>query len=399
MKTKQLASSKLQSLALLMAVIIIICIAGTPKAGAATQAEIDRLREEKSEIDKRAREIQAQINSMEYEMLGALAKKSVLDDRIALTDMEIVNINETIANYTILISEKEAEVVEAVEREDSQLQLYRKRVRDMEENGIITYLEIIFDSTSFSDPLARMDFIGDIMHADEQIYNNFILACNETIAAKEELERIQLEMEDEKIQLEFKHEELDAQLEEANALIARMEDTIEEETEKYNEMLADEARVQEEINAKVEELRRQEAERIRNSVKGTGRFTWPVPSSGWDMITSLFGNRMHPIYKEYRYHSGIDIAAYYGANIVAADTGIVITSSYDSSYGNYIVISHGNGLTTLYGHMSTRYVSEGATVTKGQVIGLIGSTGASTGPHLHFEVSINGQRTDPLAYL
>ena len=129
----------------------------------------------------------------------------------------------------------------------------------------------------------------------------------------------------------------------------------------------------------------------------TSGFIWPCPASRY--ITSYFGRRVHPVYKTVKVHNGLDIGGPNGTNIVAANSGTVIVSEYSSSYGNYIVISHGGGVTTLYAHMSARLVSVGASVSRGQVIGREGSTGISTGPHLHFEVAVNGVRRDPLSYV
>jgi len=365
-----------------------------------TQAEIDALREEKRGYERRKLEIQSQINSIQFERMTELAKKQVLDDRIMLTEMEIENIINTIEFYVVLISEKEVELVEAQHREADQLDTYKRRVRDMEENGIISYLEIVFDSTSFSDLLARLDFVSDIMQADERAYNNYIAATVETEAAKEALERTMLETEEERDSLVQKRIELDEQLAEAIALIEQIEANLASETALYNEVAAEEARIQREINAKVEDLRRQEeARRIAeaNRVRGSGQLMWPVPGHG--SVTSGYGMRVHPVFRVLRQHLGIDIGAPHGANVVAADRGTVVTSAYNSSYGNYIVISHGNGFTTLYAHLSSRRVSETDIVNKGQVIGLIGSTGISTGPHLHFEVTQNGSRVNPMHHL
>ena len=367
----------------------------TAKA-AVTQAQIDKLREEKKEYEIRRQEIQSRINTIEYEKMTEVAKKTVLDDRIALTELEIANISETIDNYVDLILEKELEVVAAQDRENKQLQRYKERVRDMEENGVISYLEIIFDSSSFTDLLARIDFVSDIMSADENTYKNLIFAREATIAAKIDLENTREELEGEKVQLEEKNDELVVQLAEACELISGIEDSLEAENELYQQTIAVEKRVQDEINKQVEELRRQQERANAANVKGTGQFIWPAP--GYTYVSSKFGIRPHPLYKELRQHSGIDIAVPYGAKIVAADTGTVITSTYDSSYGNYVVISHGNGKTTLYAHLSSRSVSKGQTVTQGQTIGLCGSTGVSTGPHLHFEISVSGSRVDPLKY-
>ena len=123
---------------------------------------------------------------------------------------------------------------------------------------------------------------------------------------------------------------------------------------------------------------------------------WPCPSC--HTITSEFGWRIHPIYGTSKYHSGVDIGASYGATVIAADSGTVITAGWVSGYGNCVVISHGNGVSTLYGHMSSIAVSSGQSVSQGQTIGYVGSTGNSTGPHLHWEVTVNGERQNPLNY-
>ena len=362
-----------------------------------TQEEIDKLREEKKGYEIRKQEIQSRMNTIEYERMTEIAKKSVLDDRIILTGMEIDNLTETIELYVTLIEEKELEVVAAQEREDEQLRKYKTRVRDMEENGIITYLEIIFDSTDFSDLLARLDFVGDIMQADEKAYNNLIVAHDETVAAKEDLEITKQEMEQERIQKEEKYVELGTQLTEASTLIENIEASLEAESALYAAEAEESDRIQREINEKVEELRRQEAAALAAKVRGTGQLLWPCPSGTY--ISSQYGVRLHPVHGVYRQHLGIDIAANYGVNIIASDSGYVIISDYNSSYGNYVVIDHGNGFTTLYAHMSSRAVSVGETVSKGQVIGYVGTTGVSTGPHLHFEVSLNGEKVDPEHYL
>jgi len=258
--------------------------------------------------------------------------------------------------------------------------------------------------------LARIDFVADIMRADENAYLSLIRARNETEAAKDDLEQAKDEMNEEKAELEIKEAELLEQLDEAHALIKRMEGDIESQKQLRDQIIADEARIQREINALVAELaRQQELERQRRlreqqrgqggsgggAVTGTGELMWPTSGP----VTSHFGVRRHPVFGDMRQHNGIDIGARHGATVVAADSGTVITSTYNSSYGNYIVISHGNGITTLYAHLSSRSVSSGSSVSKGQQIGLVGSTGISTGPHLHFEVSVNGTRVNPLTRL
>jgi len=397
-----------------VAMIAIELLVSSTASARVTQTQINNLRNDKSDLERRKREIQARINTIEFERMEEIAKKEILDERIVLTGLEIDNVNATINYYDLLIREKEYEVFLAQGREEEQLQRYRNRVRNMEENGIISYLEIIFDSTSFSDMLARIDFVADIMRSDENAYSDLIAARSETEAAKDELEGTRVMMEEEKLYLLEKEEELFEQLDEAHALILKMESDIETNKALRAEVVAQEEQVQRQINAAVAELaRQQELERQRRareaarrnaargnvtgggSVVGTGELLRPVGGA----VTSGFGVRRHPVFGDMRQHNGVDFGASHGTSIVAADSGTVIISGYNSSYGNYVVIDHGNGMTTLYAHMSTRSVSVGNTVSRGQQIGLVGSTGVSTGPHLHFEVSINGVRINPMSRL
>ena len=385
--------------------VAITALADTTALAGVTQAQINKLREEKKSLENQKREVQAKIDAIAFERLSELAKKEVLDQQIALTELEISNVEQIIDQFNMLIREQEYEVVIAQNREDAQLERYRTRVRDMEENGIVTYLEIIFDSTSFADLLARIDFVNDIMRADETSYIVLQQARAETIEAKTVLEDTKAELDDEKLYLEIKNEELNEQLEAAYELIRQLEEDIEAEEELRDQFAAEEDRVQKEINAAVAELQRQQeaarlaAQRRSGSsgggssgggwVSGTGDLMWPTSGS----ISSNYGARGSG------WHQGIDISAPRGTTVVAADSGTVVTSTNAGAYGNYIVISHGNGMTTLYAHLTTRAVGVGESVSKGQYIGTVGSTGRSTGPHLHFEVSVNGSRVNPLSRL
>ena len=396
-----------------------------------SQGQIDRLRAEKREYERRKSEVQAKIDSLEFERLEEMAKKEVLDERITLTSLEIRKTTELITQFTYLIREKEYEVNLAQNREETQLYKYRSRVRDMEENGIISYLEIIFDSTSFADLLARIDFIGDIMRADEKTYIDLQNARDETELAKADLEETKEELDEEMAQLEVLEAELLVQLEEAHDIIRRLESDLDTEGQLYDQLEAEEARIQRELNAAVEQLRRQqEAERLRrireqqaqqaaqqasNPASGNegneageagessapsesaaptagGNFMWPLSGSflsGWGASRAGGARR----------HQGIDIGAPHGASIVAADSGTVVTVSYGSGYGHYVTIAHGNGIQTLYSHLSSAAVSVGTHVSRGQVIGYVGSSGNATTPHLHFEVFVNGVRVNPMQFL
>ena len=378
-------------MAFLMVASVLYVVIDSLTASAVTQSEIDKLKKAQKEIEKQKQEIQAKINSLEYEQSAALAKKQVLDNQIQLTQEDISNISLQIDTYEALIEGKRLEVIEAQKTEDEQWALYKQRMRKMEEYGSISYISVIFEADSFSDLLARINDVRELMKYDQKLYEQLKTFKQVTIEAKASLEQSLAEQEIEKDNLEIKKAELDTQLAKAESLLSEVKNNIEEAKELYQQELEAGKSIQNDINKKVEQLKKQQ------QVKGTGTFIWPVPSS--NKVTSRYGNRWHPISKAYRMHSGIDIGgAKHGASIMAADGGVVILSKYSSSYGNYIVISHGNGYTTLYAHLSQRLVKEGDKVSQGQVIGKNGSTGNSTGPHLHFEISKNGATTNPLTY-
>ena len=402
-------------LALIMAGSLIFGAVSSIRAQAASQSELNQLKEKQQSLQQKQKEIQSKINSLEYEQSSALAKKEVLDEKVDLTQQEINNVNNQIDEHNELIKIKKKEIVKAQEEEDKQWELYKDRIRVMEENGTISYFAVIFGATSFSDLLSRIDFVSEIIEYDEIVYKQLIAAKEATIAAKESLEEEKKGLEDSKAELETLESELQAQVEEASALLKQMEDDLAEYQKLNDEAEEAESKVAKEIDEMVEELERQEkaareAEEQRknngggsggggggggSAVTATGSFIWPASSV---YITSEFGTRIHPITGKYKFHAGVDIGASYGTNVRAADGGNVITSAYDSSYGNYVVIYHGNNKTTLYAHMSQRYVSAGDTVSQGDVIGLVGSTGSSTGPHLHFEIRIDGSCVNPLQY-
>ena len=199
--------------------------------------------------------------------------------------------------------------------------------------------------------------------------------------------------EEAKITLQAQQEELNAQREEANTLVQQLQANVTENEALLREIEEEEERIQEEILKKTEEL----AEQMKWEASAGG-YIWPVTTS--KRITSNYGGRNTGIAGASTNHKGVDIGGvYYNSKVLATKAGVVITSAYVSSYGNYVVISHGKGNTTLYAHMSSRSVKEGDTVTQGQVIGVTGSTGISSGPHLHYEIVENGVRVDPKQYL
>lgn len=330
-----------------------------------------------------------------------------MDEKNELARQEIELINEQIDVYTGLIEDKAEELEKAEAAEQAQYELYRKRVRAMEEEGSYTYLDILFQCRSLSDVLSAIDMIGEIMDSDKRLFEEYKTARETTEQVKAEYEATLAQLGEKQETLEAEKAELEEQIAAAVEVINKLQDDIDAAKAEYAKAAAAEAAAQASINAIIaqmqaeEEAARQEAAQNNQQYTGTGStatgtYIWPCPSSTY--VTSAFGMRDHPLFGDERPHSGIDIAGSAGSEVLAADSGTVAVATYSSSYGNYVTIYHSNGDYTLYAHMSSLAVSAGQSVTQGDVIGYVGSTGWATGPHLHFEIRVNGSTVDPLSY-
>lgn len=378
-------------------------------ASAVSQSEIDALESQRDEIRKKQSDVKEQLDSLKADMASALEQKAALDEQNELNRQDIELIDEQIKIYDGLITEKKIEVDKAKQAEERQYDRYRQRVRAMEENGNWSYISFIFKSDSFAELLSRVYDVLDIITRDQDIEKEYIAARENLQNIQAEYEQIQTQQEEKKAELEKEKAELESQIEAASAMIADLEGDIEVYTAFYEENEQLESAVQAKIDEKVAALKAEEAAKAAAAAaaqqstysasvgtKDTGYYYWPCQSS--TTITSVFGYRIHPIFNTTKFHSGVDIAANSGATISAAASGTVAIAEYSSSYGNYVVIYHSNGTTTLYAHMSSMAVTAGSTVSQGDTIGYVGSTGNSTGPHLHFEVRVNGSCVDPLSY-
>ena len=379
--------------ALLALVIFALAILPAGPVLAVSQSEIDALEEQRDELKAEREGMQAEIDALKDEQAGVLEQKRILDEQNEVYRQELELIEEQVSLYTRLVEEKAAELEKAMAAEDEQLATYRQHVRAMEENGKYTYLSIIFGSRSLSELMSNLDMIGEIMEADKRIYDQYTAARENAEEIKAEYEATLEQLNDKQAEYEAEKAELEEKIAEASAMISKLEEEISSNYELYLEVLAQEEALEGDIQSMIAELERQEA---ANSITSTGTYIWPLPgySPG-----SAYGWRMHPIFHEMRFHAGEDIGAPSGTPILAADSGVAtVIPDNGNGYGNYIMINHGGGRVTLYAHMSAFAISGGATVTQGQVIGYVGSTGNSTGPHLHFEVRVNGATTDPKQY-
>lgn len=360
---------------------------------AVSQSQIDALEEQRDALRAEREEMQAGIDELESQQADVLEQKAALDAQNEVYRQEIELVEEQVSIYTQLVEDKAREVEQATADENEQLATYRRHVRAMEENGRFTYLSILFGSSSLGELMSNLDMIGEIMEADQRSYDQYVAAREKSEQIQAEYETMLDELDVRQAELESERAELEAQIEEATQLIVDLEAQLETDRAAYEEQLAKEEALESEIQNMIAELERQEA---ANSITSTGTYIWPLPgySPG-----SAYGWRIHPIWGDMRFHAGEDIGAPTGTPILAADSGIAtVIPDNGNGYGNYIMINHGGGRVTLYAHMSGFAVSNGASVTQGQTIGYVGSTGNSTGPHLHFEVRVNGATTDPKSY-
>ena len=377
-------------LALLLLLPMVTMILGG--AGAVTQSEIDALKAEQAASQARQDELEEQLADVEADQAEAQQRRQLLQAQLDAINNEIENIDKQIAYYDQEIAQKEAEQAEAEANEEAQYELFCQRVRAMEEEGTVSYWSILFNSESFSELLDRLADIDAVMDYDNQVMDELIAIREEIIALRTQLETSRAEEQAARDQQAAKQAEQQAKVAEAQKLL----DQINADVAEVNRQLDAESEAAAEIQAEIAQKQKQlEEQRRQNNITidSETSYLWPLP--GYYRLSSLFGYRIHPITGEAHSHTGIDIPAPGNTPILACKSGQVVTSAYHYSYGNYVVIDHGNGNSTLYAHMSSRAVSEGDMVTQGQTIGYVGTTGSSTGNHLHLEVRDNYTRVDP----
>lgn len=404
------------------ALLAAAALAASLPAHAVSQAEIDDLQKKLDALEQQAQEQQDVINDLTSQKARFITRKLALDNKIEINRQMIELIGEQIEIYDEIIAEKQAELDKALEKETTQTELLRSRIRAMEENSTYSYASFIFDSSSVTELLSRIGDVNDIMHYDKTLEEEYMAAREDVESIKKSYEEARHEQELLQKELDTKQAELDAQVEAAYTMIADIETLSDDAQAEYDAIAEEEAKAEETLQ---EAIRKRAAEQAKynqnnNSNNGGGgnsggsggnsgggssgggsatslsNLQWPVPSC--TLITSRFGYRVAPTTGASTYHGGLDIGAGMGASIVAAGAGDVIYAGANGGYGNCVMIDHGNGVVTVYAHMSSIGVSYGQYVTAGQYVGAVGSTGVSTGPHCHFEIRINGAQTDPAAY-
>ena len=360
----------------------------------AQAASTSQLKSRLAELKSARAEANAAVEALEGESEKYSEKIAALDYQIQSTRAELNATQKIIDSLTRDIADKQDELDETIAQLDEKQELFETRIRVMYENGDTTYLEVLLSSEDFSDMLTNMEIVSQIMDYDKRIVEEYKALKAQIETQKAALESDRKDKQDYADDLEQAYEEIEAQKKEYKALKAKVDSDLALKKAEAERML----REQDEINDEIAALSRQEA--ASSSGGGgkvySGSLVWPCPS--YSRISSQYGYRTHPISGTRKLHKGLDIAASSGNPVIAAASGTVVKSYFSSSYGNYVVISHGGGLMTAYAHMTRRLVSAGQTVAAGQQVGTVGSTGNSTGPHLHFEVYVGGSTTNPMNY-
>ena len=375
-----------------------ICLlaADLTPALAVTQADIDALKKDAASLDSKKKELESQLDALADDKAEVLQRRKLLDQQVANTSAQIQNLESQISEYAALITQTEEELAETERQEAEQYELFCKRVRAMEEQGTVDYWSVLFRANSFGDLLSRLDAVNEIMEYDQRVIAQLKALQAEIEEKKVSLEESKAQTESAKGELVAKKKELDAQRQQAIALIQEIQSNENQYESALSALDAEEERIQANIVKLSRELAAQQAAQGKPTQSSSGGYIWPVDSR---YITSTVGGRTSPGGVGSTNHKGTDIGRVgYTSPIYASKAGTVIVSQYSSSYGNYVVVSHGSGNTTLYAHMSSRKVEVGQYVNQGAVLGITGSTGSSTGPHLHFEITENGVRINPLSH-
>lgn len=342
-------------------------------------------------------QIRNNIKNKQQELNESRAKEKSLGDQVNSLEQQINSKQSDIDELEASISEAqgkletlEEELAAAEEKVNTQNENLNARLRNMYKNGSVGFIDVLMDSGSFSEFLNNLSLVEKVYTSDQDVLEELQKAYDEIDAKKKEIETLQAELSESKATMEEQKSSLEAD----KASVEK----------KKSEIAADSAETQRELD-KLEADAQALTSSIRNSGSSSssskyngGIMAWPVPSC--HTVSSGYGGRIHPTTGKYKFHGGLDIPGSYGSAIVAANSGKVIwAGNRGDSYGNYVIIDHGGGVSTLYGHSSKVLVSTGQSVSRGQRIANVGSTGRSTGPHCHFEVRINGSRVNPNPYV
>ena len=379
-----------------LAVMASLAVTSLPHIEAEAKT-LTELQNERDQLSKQTKEAQQKLKEAQQKQADVEAEITAMDDVINAAQKELDSAQADLDDVTARLEASQKALEEANIKREQQFVTFSGRMRFFYENSQLSYLDILLQSEDFSDMLRRLQYIDDIMSYDQNLLTELTATQNEI---KTRTEEIKVEKEQSEYLLGVAQEKMDS----LDAIVAekrRLVESYAQDEAKYNQLISSNEKASQEAQAMINKLLAESSSSKSTYVYTGGQLNWPVPSraASSSSLSSGYVTRSRPIGSGSEFHTGYDIPASYGSAVVAAEAGTVIYAGWMSGYGNTIMINHGNGLVTLYGHNSSLTVSKGDTVSRGQQVAKIGSTGNSTGNHCHFEVRVNGSHTNPEPYL
>lgn len=398
-------------------IVVLMCVAvmtSLPgQSYAITYADItsDAIKDKEDKISSAEAEkkaLEESLAALEEKKAALEKEKKNLSSYVKELDSQLADIEAQIEELNIQITTKEAEIAvaekelqAAIETEQAQYEAMKKRIQFMYEQGESNYFAMLLSAEDFSDMLNKADYIEQLSAYDRQKLDEYVAITQYVRLCKSELELQKMVLDQQKEGVVIRQNEIETliankkvQIEEFQTNIATQQAAIDE----YEEELKFQEELISQYEAEIKEAKREILLENGISISYNGeKLTWPCPS--YTRISSPFGWRIHPTLGVNKFHNGVDMAAPKGTDILAAFSGEVVAATYNSTMGNYVMMNHGNGFYTIYMHASKLCVSPGDIIIEGEKIAEVGSTGRSTGPHLHFGVRKNGEYVDPMDYL
>ncbi len=354
-----------------------------------TNTAVDNLQNERNEVQNQIDEASGKLEGVQNDLSQNLEQVQKLDERISETEQELNDLNTQITDLQNSIDEVEANLKTAQESYDSQKKILDNYLIDVQETGDTQYLDVLLSSKNISDFLSSYYLISELASYEMDLLDDMQ-------ARKDEIQASKTKLEQDREQL--------ATIKANQSKTATILENTKSVRQNFISKLSDqEKEIQAKIddyNARYDEINKEILQLAQGSIASQyigGELAWPVP--GYTRITSNYGMRYHPILHVNKLHTGVDIGAPRGAIFIAANDGIVTKASFNTAYGNMVIIDHGGGVSTLYAHGDEILVEVGQTVKRGDPVLKVGSTGYATGPHAHFEVRLNGVVTDPMPYI
>lgn len=398
-------------IALFLCAVVLTAIPSTSYAITYSDITSDTIREkedkiaaaetEKAQLEQELSNMETIKAKLEKEKKNLTNYVAELDKQLEALEARIEELNGLIAEKEVEIAEVEIELQEAIETEEAQYEAMKLRIQFMYEQGETNYLAMLMSAENFSDMLNKADYIEQLSAYDRQKLDEYVAITEYVTLCKEELEAQKSVLDTAKADVVTEQENISALIVEKQEMIDAYQSNILTQEAAIQEY-EDDLQIQLEIISQLEAdiLAEKKEILLENGIVITyngGKLTWPCPS--YTRISSPFGWRIHPTLGVNKFHNGVDMAAPKGTDILAAYSGEVVAATYNSSMGNYVMMNHGNGFYTIYMHASKLCVSPGDIIIEGEKIAEVGSTGRSTGPHLHFGIRKDGEYVDPMDYL